>query len=336
MSQMTLYSNLKYITSGSAPTASQIAAGEMAYGLVGGVLKLYGNVGGTIYDFSAPVTSVNGQTGIVNLDAADVGAEPAFDKNTAFNKNFGATAGTVCEGDDARLSNARTPTSHASSSTTYGTASQLNYGHVKQSLPFYSASPGAGTTFNSDLGTRFRQVSRTIMHMGSVGSTTVNLNNYRNEGEFIFYNITGTLTNFPPQTDANVNNDGGHLIVYEMGYSDATIAQLFMWRAATSAAAPHIWFRQSKESISRWTDWVDLAGGGSSDPYVVNLSASRWTGSTGNYTYTISAATHGKGAYPSVHTYVSNEETYDSPTVDSSGNVTLHSNALVAMRVVIK
>lgn len=33
--------------------------------------------------------------------------EPAFNKNNAFNKNFGSTAGTICQGDDARLSNAR-------------------------------------------------------------------------------------------------------------------------------------------------------------------------------------------------------------------------------------
>lgn len=39
--------------------------------------------------------------------AADIGAEPAFAKNTAFNKNFGSAAGTVCQGNDSRLSNAR-------------------------------------------------------------------------------------------------------------------------------------------------------------------------------------------------------------------------------------
>lgn len=39
--------------------------------------------------------------------AAAIGAEPAFTKNTAFNKNFGTTAGTVCQGNDSRLSNAR-------------------------------------------------------------------------------------------------------------------------------------------------------------------------------------------------------------------------------------
>ena len=38
--------------------------------------------------------------------------EPAFTKNTAFNKNFGSATGTVCEGNDVRLSDARTPKSH--------------------------------------------------------------------------------------------------------------------------------------------------------------------------------------------------------------------------------
>lgn len=33
--------------------------------------------------------------------------EPAFTKNNAFNKNFGSAANTVCQGNDARLSNAR-------------------------------------------------------------------------------------------------------------------------------------------------------------------------------------------------------------------------------------
>ena len=43
---------------------------------------------------------------------SDIGAEPAFTKNTAHNKNFGTAEGTVCEGDDSRLSDARTPLSH--------------------------------------------------------------------------------------------------------------------------------------------------------------------------------------------------------------------------------
>ena len=38
--------------------------------------------------------------------------EPVFSKNTAFNKNFGTTSGTVCQGNDSRLSDARTPKAH--------------------------------------------------------------------------------------------------------------------------------------------------------------------------------------------------------------------------------
>ncbi len=43
---------------------------------------------------------------------ANIGAEPAFTKNNAFNKNFGTAAGTVCQGNDARLTDARTPKAH--------------------------------------------------------------------------------------------------------------------------------------------------------------------------------------------------------------------------------
>lgn len=43
----------------------------------------------------------------MTLSPSNVGAEPAFTKNTAFNKNFGSSAGTVCQGNDGRLSDAR-------------------------------------------------------------------------------------------------------------------------------------------------------------------------------------------------------------------------------------
>lgn len=43
------------------------------------------------------------------LTTTDIGAEPAFSKNSAFNKNFGTSSGTVTQGNDSRLSNERTP-----------------------------------------------------------------------------------------------------------------------------------------------------------------------------------------------------------------------------------
>lgn len=58
------------------------------------------------------VISVNGRNGIVTITPNNIGAEPAFDKRSAFNKNFGAEFNTVCEGNDPRLSDSRTPLAH--------------------------------------------------------------------------------------------------------------------------------------------------------------------------------------------------------------------------------
>lgn len=70
--------------------------------------------------------------------------------------------------------------------------------------------------------------------------------------------------------------------------------------------------------------------------YEVDLITSSWTGSAGNYSYSIPAATHKRGTRPRVHTYVDGEETYDSPKIDwTTGNVTVYSNAQVALKVLI-
>lgn len=76
------------------------------------------------------VSSVNGETGAVVLDAADVGAAPTSRQILAgvgltgggtlaadrtLTVSFGTTGATVCVGNDARLSDARTPTTHAAS-----------------------------------------------------------------------------------------------------------------------------------------------------------------------------------------------------------------------------
>lgn len=72
MASKNLVSNLKVITSGNVPTTSQLANGQFAFGIVDGVARLFGNVSGTIYEFSL-VRSVAGKTGNVTLAKADVG-----------------------------------------------------------------------------------------------------------------------------------------------------------------------------------------------------------------------------------------------------------------------
>lgn len=76
--------------------------------------------GSKVYDGSAEKQIVT----------SDIGAEPAFTKNTAFNKNFGSAAGTVCQGNDSRLSDARKVKSTNTTSKIYlvGTTSQNSNG----------------------------------------------------------------------------------------------------------------------------------------------------------------------------------------------------------------
>lgn len=58
-------------------------------------------------------TNAHQISNIAGLQTELNGKEPAFSKNTGFNKNFGNTAGTVCQGNDSRLSDARVPLGHA-------------------------------------------------------------------------------------------------------------------------------------------------------------------------------------------------------------------------------
>lgn len=62
------------------------------------------------------VFSVNGRAGHLALTINDFGGEPVFNKNTAFNKDFTPAgqfvADTICEGNDPRLYDARTPNQH--------------------------------------------------------------------------------------------------------------------------------------------------------------------------------------------------------------------------------
>ena len=60
-------------------------------------------------------TSAHGISNIDGLREVLNQKEDMFSKNTAFNKNFGTTSGTVCQGNDSRLSDERTPTAHTHS-----------------------------------------------------------------------------------------------------------------------------------------------------------------------------------------------------------------------------
>ena len=59
--------------------------------------------------------------------------------------SYGTTAGTACQGNDSRLSDSRTPKSHAATATTYGSGTSSNYGHVKLTDTYSVTTPNAST-----------------------------------------------------------------------------------------------------------------------------------------------------------------------------------------------
>ena len=84
---------------------------------------------------SGAVVSVNGETGTVVLDAADVGAAPATGIDPT------AISGTAVVDSDARLSDARTPTSH-----THGNLTNDGKLGSTSGLPVVTTTDGAVTT----------------------------------------------------------------------------------------------------------------------------------------------------------------------------------------------
>lgn len=98
------------------PTQSENDALVGTSGTPSGTNKFVTNTDPRNSDARTPTAhAISHEGGADAVSPAGIGAEPAFAKNTAFNKNFGAIVGTVTEGNDSRLSDARTPTAHAAS-----------------------------------------------------------------------------------------------------------------------------------------------------------------------------------------------------------------------------
>jgi len=191
--------------------------------------------------------------------ASEVGAEPAFSKNTAFNRSFGTTSGTVCEGNDTRLSNARTPTAHATSSTTYGQGDATNYGHVR-----LSSLAGSTTILSSgDCALRYNY---------DTAASDINLNNYVYVGQMTLYNVPTTITdsanNFPSGWNTGSQNSNTAYLEVRRFFSNTGIHQTLYKRATIQR-----WVRVYNGSS--WTAWkeVDAAAGAAVTGANVSITA---------------------------------------------------------------
>lgn len=84
-------------------------------------------------------TTAGNVTGTVDVAHGGTGATTAANARTNLGVAYGTTAGTVCEGNDTRLSNARTPTAHNQAASTI-TAGTLPVGVVATNSTDYTTS----------------------------------------------------------------------------------------------------------------------------------------------------------------------------------------------------
>lgn len=394
MASAEIVSNLKLITSGNVPTTSNLGNGELAFGLVGGVAKLYGNVNGTIVDFSdflkvAPVTSVAGKTGAVTLNKSDVGLGNV-DNTADANKSVAQAA--AWKGTDTRDVNSppsfyQYPNSMKSvyefKNTTVIEVNSLlpdmycyvqtltPWGDASGGLPVQLATQGYGGTARyairsatdastwgawKKIATQDEIPSVPVLSVntktGNVVLTLADISSVFDgvDGAKVSINV-GTLPTYPgTNTGITWGTDG-------FGMSQGIDENSGIWFDGDGI---NMWSPCDRDAITYYDEddgskvfrvtstgivyrkdgkralYEGEAGGGT--PYVTTISS--WSGSSGNYYKQITVATHGKGAYPSVHTYVQNgdlwEETYDSPAIDTSGNVTVYTNVAISIKVVIK
>lgn len=137
--------------------------------------------------------------------------------------------------------------------------------------------------------------------------------------------INGKITNVQTQVTANKNTLNNHET--RIGDLEEEVAVL---EGGSSTLTARVTTLESEMDTAQ----ADIAN--LKNYYEANLTTSSWSGSAGNYTFSIPASTHKRGIRPRVHTYVDGEETYDSPKIDwTTGNVTVYSNAQVALKVLI-
>lgn len=186
------------------------------------------------------LTHVNG---IVNKRTpsevlTDISAEPAFTKNTAFNKNFGTTAGTVAQGDDSRIINGQ---------TAFGWGNHANAGYAVLGT-------GAGQVrTNTQLDDRYilrsgDTLSNNYTISGNIlGLSVSDLNNVIADSRSIrFFSSNFQAANRPPSTnwvsgfEMNATTDSGERFAGQLAlHSSRSVANALTFRLITGS--PNVW-----------------------------------------------------------------------------------------------
>jgi hypothetical protein len=158
----------------------------------------------------------------------DTRNEAAFTKNSAFNKNFGTASGTVCQGNDSRLSDSRTPTAHASTHTDgtddIQTASITQKGLLSNSdWATFNSKAAAGT--NSDI-TSMTGLNDAGIPLVKVDGA-IGLGNNTFTGKQVFKETADTVYNITDGAEFSIDPANGNIQTVTLGASRTPVATNF-------------------------------------------------------------------------------------------------------------
>ncbi|MGX8833958.1 hypothetical protein ACWG0P_07065 [Amedibacillus sp. YH-ame6] len=143
--------------------------------------------------------------------------ENVFDKNSAFNKNFGNVVGTVCEGNDPRLSDPRNPTSHTHDERYYTEAEVNNLlsgksstSHTHDDRYYTEGEADARYKFKGD----FVIVTGSVTLSSGSGSTKVGFPSGLNKDNCV-------IVSFMSRNNAQASNYG-----YAEGYTTSSMGNV--------------------------------------------------------------------------------------------------------------
>lgn len=171
--------------------------------------------------------------------------EDIFSKNSAFNKNFGTTTGTVCQGDDSRLSDTRAPISHdlAGSFHSAATLAQLNAKISDATLI---------DTNDSRLSDSRTPISHTHGQIGSDGILTTNVTIATGDRMVITDASNSSIVKggvaFGTTTTTYLNNSGAFSTPPDTTYTEISTAEI---DAGTASDLRTMTGRRSKYMIDK-------------------------------------------------------------------------------------
>ena len=183
--------------------------------------------------------------------------EPSFTKNTAFNKNFGTTAGTVAEGNDSRINNGQTAFSwgnHVNGGYAFTTGSNINQSSFRTALglgsnaytstaylPLSGGTLSGNLNVNSTLRVGDNSYNSTIDQAG-IGKITSEFTSGRSYTKF--YGHTGSTSNHLMLSIDGLGNSIFTGTVTATSYT-ATSLPVFENNAAASSLAVGQFYRTS-------------------------------------------------------------------------------------------